>query len=237
MTTKNRFRPTRRAVALEPRLLFDGAGAVAAFDAAVDSEAHKGQEQQPKAAAPAAFQAPNIFANAQPRFMGEAFTQADNWPSRDFFGRLMTMSAETSEADVKVTGGTVKVVGEDDENTNIGQGLIVSGKGDNLSVTVTVEHGTLNGGSSSVTFTGSAADIQAHLNALTYTYTGDSETGATDKLKVNGVEVREIKVAPQNDAPTFAEKDKEQGEFHITIKENRATDSGLEEEGKYVVVK
>lgn len=50
MTAKTHFRPTRRAIALEPRLLFDGAGAVAAVDGFADgpneAETPEAQETQ-----------------------------------------------------------------------------------------------------------------------------------------------------------------------------------------------
>jgi len=55
---KLKFRPASRAIALEPRLLFDGAGAVAVVDAQADQPAEPPQAPEPAAEAPAAASAP-----------------------------------------------------------------------------------------------------------------------------------------------------------------------------------
>lgn len=55
---KRVFRPSSRAIALEPRLLFDGAGAVAVVDAQADQPAEPPQAPEPAAEAPASASAP-----------------------------------------------------------------------------------------------------------------------------------------------------------------------------------
>lgn len=55
---KLKFRPASRAIALEPRLLFDGAGAVAVVDAQADQPAEPPQAPEPAAEAPASASAP-----------------------------------------------------------------------------------------------------------------------------------------------------------------------------------
>jgi len=117
------------------------------------------------------------------------------------------------------------------ENTGgvVGAGITVGGTGAELlraSASVTAGKGTLafdavpagvaivsGSGSASFVFEGAAADLQAALAALRYTYVGSSEAGDSDTLSLS-IENRDtggtatltggraITVQPQNDAPT-----------------------------------
>lgn len=97
------------------------------------------------------------------------------------------------------------------ENTGglIGKDIAVTGTGtDSLTATASIGKGTLNAS----TYTGNAAAVQTWLAALTYTYTGTSETGDSDTLTLQITNntsggstniTRNFIVAAENDAPTL----------------------------------
>ena len=111
------------------------------------------------------------------------------------------------------------------ENTGgkVGEGIEISGTGsDVLTVTASVAKGTL----SQTSFTGNAAAVQAWLASLTYSYSGISETGDSDRLSLSVVNIttggtatftRDFAVAAENDAPTLTPP--ASGAGRLTVKE------------------
>ena len=111
------------------------------------------------------------------------------------------------------------------ENTGgkVGEGIDISGTGsDVLTVTASVAKGTL----SQTSFTGNAAAVQAWLASLTYSYSGISETGDSDRLSLSVVNIttggtatftRDFAVAAENDAPTLTPP--ASGAGRLTVKE------------------
>lgn len=108
---------------------------------------------------------------------------------------------------VKDTTASKSASVAEDTDGEVGKGITVTGTGaDSLSVTVGVAKGTL----SATTYSGTAAQVQAWLAGLTYTYTGASQTGDSDTLTIditnttNGGSTqltRAIAITPENDAP------------------------------------
>ena len=111
------------------------------------------------------------------------------------------------------------------ENTGgkVGEGIEISGTGsDVLTVTASVAKGTL----SQTSFTGNAAAVQAWLASLTYSYSGISETGDSDRLSLSVVNIttggtttftRDFAVTAENDAPTLTPP--ASGAGRLTVKE------------------
>ena len=111
------------------------------------------------------------------------------------------------------------------ENTGgkVGEGIEISGTGsDVLTVTASVAKGTL----SQTSFTGDAAAVQAWLASLTYSYSGISETGDSDRLSLSVVNIttggtttftRDFAVTAENDAPTLTPP--ASGAGRLTVKE------------------
>ncbi len=95
---------------------------------------------------------------------------------------------------------TAKVVGKD---------ITITGTGtDSLTVTASVTKGTLT----ATTFSGNATAVQTWLDSLSYTYTGTSQTGDSETLTLSITNtssggttnfIRNISIAPENDAPTL----------------------------------
>ncbi|CAM5450522.1 VCBS domain-containing protein [Eoetvoesiella caeni] len=122
------------------------------------------------------------------------------------YAALLAVPAVTEASDLTID------VPEDATGTLIGTGITVSGTGvDQLTVTASVGAGTLG----QTSFTGDAAAVNAWISGLTYTYTGTSETGATDTLTLSIQNItdpaspapitftRDINITPQNDVPTI----------------------------------
>lgn len=121
---------------------------------------------------------------------------------------------ESTPANIKVTdkNGSKGVSideheAKQEDGQKIGEGFVITGSDDDYTVEFSVSgDGILSVDSAS----GSAANIQAALDALTYTYTGSSEVGYEDVLTITVTDskggsttfTRKINITPVNDAPT-----------------------------------
>ena len=135
------------------------------------------------------------------------------------FSRMM-LAAEVpavgSISDVKNTSddGTA-AVGENDPATPVTNDWEVTGSG---SITVTVTGGAkgqLSHAGGSLTFTGTASEVNTFLDGVRYVYKGNSQVGDIDTLTLSftayaqdgsigssSTKTQVISIAPQNDAPT-----------------------------------
>ena len=120
------------------------------------------------------------------------------------YAHLLAAPAVTNAAppDAPVTVG-------ENSGGSPGANITVAGTGaDTLTVSASVTKGAL----SAATFTGDAAAVQTWLAGLTYTYTGNSETGDVDTLTLSIVNntsggtapfSRAFTIAPENDVPVI----------------------------------
>lgn len=189
-----KFRSARRAVALEPRLLFDGAGAVGAADA-FDGDELQVTPQTDTTPAPAALGENDIALFA----VGDGPTIKDG-----------------------LKGKSVKV-GEDDTNVKVGESITVTGIGSSYTVTVSADKGTLSdtevtGGASQVqtflnglTYSYSGTSEVGDTANLVITITDTK--GTTTFTRV-------LEITPQNDAPTVTPP--AQGAGRLQVKEGES---------------
>lgn len=190
--------PRNSRLALEPRLLFDGAGAVAGVDAFDDAQQQDDAQHGPQEAGGAHLPGGGAmpFGGIGPLAAGDAELNAEEEP----------LSVAEPSANNAAGADTVTVDGW----TLTGDGQVTVGVtlDDPAAGTLTSSDGQ-SSGNGPLSFTGSVTDARAWLNSLTFT-AADTELGneaRTVKVTatVNGESAasRDITITPSNDPVTL----------------------------------